>query len=70
MKKKLNLEGLPVNCSCKFVLLNLEGKLIYSENIKGKTRINFDVSKIDSGVYLYQILVNQQRIQSGKLIKI
>lgn len=70
VKNNLNLEGLPVNCSCKFVLLNSEGKLIYSENIKGKTRINFDVSNIDSGVYLYQILDNQQRIQSGKLIKI
>ncbi len=56
----------------KIEIYDQTGKLIYSDTRSvnpGKTTFNWGDSSIESGVYLYRILLNNDQISTGRIIK-
>ncbi len=60
-----------LNTDVTINLVNMIGKIVKSEKIEMKgSSFTIDISILNSGVYQYQILVNDESNQSGKLVLI
>jgi PKD repeat protein len=57
------------NLADKFILSNLLGQKIYEYTIpENQTQIDLDLSPMENGIYMFNILCKNQTIQKGKVI--
>jgi len=63
---KLNIET--KSADALFRLYNSSGKLVIEKRIQDK-RSEFNVSELEPGIYLYQTLVDNKAVSSGKWVK-
>lgn len=71
VKNMLTISSTELNSHARvnFELYSINGRLIKEEILAEKTNNSFDLSKLDSGIYLYILKSKNKNIHSGRLIK-
>jgi hypothetical protein len=59
---------MPLKSSAEFVVYGITGQVIYRSTIPGGNHVwNINISDAQSGIYLYELWVNDVRTESGKI---
>jgi hypothetical protein len=61
----INLQGK----ANKLALFNMAGQQVYTADVKGRDKMEVDMSAYPAGVYHYRVVMTDQTLTTGKLIK-
>lgn len=63
------INGLETDGSIRLKIESTDGKIIYSSFTSNTDRMTWDAGKANSGVYYYQVKINNGETISGKMVK-